>query len=103
MEQILFKGKELTPSEKLELLRANCIASEFTQIKISFTEEDLDEMKSRLSEVCIEKDGLEDELKDLSKDLRTKIKTQVETIKVLLKLLKDKYEYQTQEVFHFDD
>ena len=44
MEQILFKGKELTPSEKLELLRANCIASEFTQIKISFTEEDLDEI-----------------------------------------------------------
>ncbi len=94
MEETIYQGK--TPSEKLELLRANCRTSEFLQIKIFFTEEDLDEMKSRLSEVCIEKDGLEDELKDLSKDLRTKIKTQAETIKVLLKLLKDKYEYQIQ-------
>jgi len=101
MKETIYDGK--TPMEKIELLRANCRSSEFTQIKIYFSQDDLDEMKSNLSELCIEKDGNEDELKELSKGLRDKIKEQSGRIKALLKLLKDKYEYQTQEVFDFDD
>jgi hypothetical protein len=101
MKETIYEGR--TQSEKIELLKANCLHSEFQQVKIFFSEDDLNEMKSRLSEHCISKSGYEDELKDVGKDLRNKIKEQNETIRMLLQFLKDKFEYQTQEVFDFDD
>lgn len=90
-------------NEKLDLLRANCKSSEFQDVKIFFSEEDLAEMKTRLSEVSIDRDAFEDELRELSKGLREKIKASTNTFKILLVHLKNKFEYQSQEVFDFDD
>lgn len=100
MEQI-YGGK--TPNEKLELLKANCRSQETENVKIFFSQDDLDEMKSRLSESSIERNALEDELSDIGKGLRGKIKSETKTIKGLLTHLKNKFEYQMQEVFDFDD
>jgi len=66
MKETIYEGR--TQSEKIELLRANCNHSELQQVKIFFSEDDLNEMKSRLSEHCITKSGYEDELKDIGKE-----------------------------------
>jgi hypothetical protein len=97
----IYFGK--TPNEKLDLLKANCKTAEKQQVKVFFSEDDLAEMKSRLSESSIERNNLEDELSDIGKGLRGKIKSETKTIKNLLLYLKNKYEYQEQEVFDFDD
>lgn len=97
----IYDGK--TQNEKLELLKANCRTSEKQEVKVFFSEDDLAEMKSMLSESSIEREKLEDELKDLTKGLRGKIKSETKTIKGLLVYLKNKYEHQEQEVFEFDD
>jgi hypothetical protein len=101
MEEQLFKDK--SPAERLQLLIDNCASRETQNVKVFFSEDDLAEMKSRLSEISITKDALEDDLKELSGDLRKKIKTEGAAIKGLLRYLKDKYEEQAQEVFNFDD
>lgn len=97
----IFEGK--SNEERLQLLADNCKSKEVQLVKIYFSEDDLAEMKSRLSERSIEKDALEDELKELSKDLRSKIKIESVGIKGLLTHLKNKFEEQSQEVFNFDD
>lgn len=100
-KETMYEGRP--QNEKLDLLRANCKSSEFQDVKIYFSEEDLAEMRTRLSEVSIERDALEDELRELSKGIREKIKISTNTFKILLVHLKNKFEYQSQEVFNFDD
>src|SRR3990170_1646611 len=92
----IYFGK--TQNEKLELLRANCRTTEKAQVKVFFSEDDLAEMKSRLSESSIERNVLEEELSDIGKGLRGKIKSETKTIKGLLTYLKNKFEYQTQDI-----
>ena len=41
-----------TQNERLELLNANCLKKEEQSIKVFYSEDDLIEMKSRLSENC---------------------------------------------------
>jgi hypothetical protein len=101
MEKSKYEGK--TQAEKIELLKANCRETEKQNVQIFFSEDDLAEMKSRLSEFSIERDANEDELRDITKGVRTKIKTHTKNIKGLLVHLKNKFEYQMQDVFHFDD
>jgi hypothetical protein len=101
MKEQLYEGR--TPSEKLQLLTDNCASKEQQLVKVYFSEDDLAEMKSRLSEHAIQEDDLKDELKELSAGLRARIKEQSATIKGLLRYIKDKYEEQLQDVFHFDD
>jgi hypothetical protein len=101
MKQQLFPEK--SHAERLEIMRETCRSAEYMQVKIQFTQEDLDEMKSRLSEICIEKDAIEDALREQSKEYRLKIKELVKIVKVLLENLKNKYEYQNQQVFLYDD
>ncbi len=97
----IYEGKP--HNEKLDLLKANCKSMEKQNVKVFFSEDDLAEMKSRLSEASIERNALEDELSDIGKGLRGKIKSETKTIKGLLIHLKNKFEYQEQEVFEFDD
>lgn len=97
----IYDGKP--QNEKLDLLKANCKSAEKQQVKVFFSEDDLAEMKSRLSESSIERNALEDELSDIGKGLRGKIKSETKTIKGLLIYLKNKFEYQEQDVFEFDD
>ena len=92
-----------TQNERLELLNANCLKKEEQSIKVFYSEDDLIEMKSRLSENSIERNELENELKELSSSLRLSIKTKTKKIKDLLLGLKNKYEYQMQTIFEFDD
>lgn len=99
--QTIYDGKP--QNEKLDLLRANCRGTEKMRVKVFFSEDDLAEMKSRLSDSSIERDVMEDELKDLSKGIRRRIKAETQKIKNLLVFLKDKFEYQEQEVFEFDN
>lgn len=94
---------EKSQAERLDLLKANCRTAEKQQVKVFFSEDDLAEMKSRLSEHSIERDKHEDELKEISTCIRAKIKSETKDIKGLLVYLKNKYEYQEQEVFEFDD
>ena len=101
MEETLYAGLPL--AEKIELLKANCKTTEKQQIKMFFSEDDLSEMKSRLSELSIERNADEEELKELSKGLRDKIKESSGRIKGLLTYLKDKFELQLQDVYEFDD
>lgn len=99
--ETIYEGK--SPEEKIELLRANCKSKEIEKVKVFFSQDDLDEMKSRLSESSIERKAVEDELSEISKGLRGQIKSHTKEINNLLRLLKNKYEYENQEVFYFDD
>jgi hypothetical protein len=101
MEELLYDGK--TRAEKIELLKANCLQKEDSRLKFFFSEDDIDEMKSRLAEESIEREQNEDELRQISKATRTKIKENTRRIKELLVFLKDKFEYRTEEIYHFDD
>lgn len=101
LKQTIFENK--TQNERLELLKANAVTIEREMVKVHFSEDDLAEMKSRLSENSIIKNDLEIEKKDLTTDLNLKIKEQKGYIKGLLGYLKLKYEEQSQEVFLFDD
>lgn len=101
LKQTIFENA--TQNERLELLKANARTIETEMVRVHFSEDDLSEMKSRLSESSIIKNDLEIEKKDLTTDLNLKIKEQKGTIKGLLGYLKLKYEEQSQEVFLFDD
>lgn len=101
MEQTKYDGK--TKAEKIDLLRANCRQAEVTQVQFFFSEDDLAEMKSRLSELSIEREANEDELREITKGVRAKIKENTAHIKGLLTYLKNKFEYRQEEVYHFDD
>jgi len=92
-----------TQNKKLELLEANCKSKEQQMVQVDFSEDDLSEMKSRLSEIAIEKDELEVELKELSKGLRDKIKEKNGKLKGLLVHLRNKYDLQMQTVYEFDN
>jgi hypothetical protein len=97
------KYQDRTPEERLEMLKANCYHSELQNVKVYFTEEEMADMKSALSEESITRNGLEEELSEIGKELRNQIKQRTQKIKELLKFLKNGFEEQKQEVFEFDD
>lgn len=95
--------QDVKQAERLEMLKANCRASDTQFVKVYFSDNDLEEMRANLSELAIIKNDQEEELKELSRDLKKSIKTQNEKIKSILRFLKDKYDLQEQEVYEFDD
>jgi len=95
--------QDKTPEEKIQFLRDNAMQIEKQNVKMMFSEEELSEMKSNLSDISIEENELKDELKEISKDLKDKIKFKRENIKGLLKYLKDKHKLENQEVYLIDD
>jgi len=95
--------QDKTPEQKIQFLRDNAMQIEKQNVKVMFSEEELSEMKSNLSDISIEENELKDELKEISKDLKDKIKFKRENIKGLLKYLKDKHRLENQEVYLIDD
>lgn len=100
MEQLF---QDQTPEQRVQSLRDNAFAIEKSNVKALFSDDEIAEMKTNLSEVSIAENELKEELKEISKDLKDRIKTKRESIKGLLQYLKDKYKIENQEVYLMDD
>lgn len=94
---------EQSQQKRLQMMQDNCTSKEVQPVKIWFSEDDLAEMKSQLSDISIDKNDLEDELKEMSSGLKVQIKEKMKSLRKLLFLLKCKYEMKNEEVYLFED
>lgn len=101
MEQFLFH--EYAPDQRAEYLKDNCIAVEEMGYTRRFTNEELAQMKSSLSDISIEHNDEEEEKKELLADINARIKGLVTARKAILKKLKNKAEYVKEPCFKFSD
>lgn len=100
-KEAYFKG--LTPIERQTALKENAVESYTKNVVRNFSEDDLSEMKDRLSETCIGLNDVELEKKDLNAEINGRIKSIKLNRGTLLKDLKNKY-YENQEtVYDIDD
>ncbi len=95
--------KNLPPVERVSALRANAVEAYHKNVVRDFSEEDLDEMKSRLSEVSIVLNDTEIEKAEANKEINLRIKTEKLKRSTLLKDLKNKYYESQEQVFDIDD
>jgi len=100
-KEAYFKG--LSPIERQTALKENAVESYTKSVVRNFSEDDLSEMKDRLSETCINLNDVELEKKDLNAEINARIKAIKVQRGTLLRDLKNKY-YENQEtVFDIDD
>jgi len=100
-KEAYFKG--LNQNERLTALRENAVKQYNKNVVRNFSEEELTEMKSTLSEVDISMNDAEIEKKEITAEVSGRIKVFKESRSVLLRDLKNKY-YETEEsVFDIDD
>jgi|GEM_PF-5711666 len=100
-KEAYFKG--LNQNERLTALRENAVKQYNKNVVRNFSEEELTEMKSTLSEVDISMNDAEIEKKEITAEVSGRIKVFKESRAVLLRDLKNKY-YETEEsVFDIDD
>lgn len=92
-----------TPEELRQFLEDNSSGSEQMMVKRYFTDEELEQMRVEMTDNSILRYDKQEELKDLTSGLRREIKNYSTLIAEKLKLLKDKYEEQREEVFLLDD
>ena len=93
----------LSHNERLDKLKSECRSTDKKMIQVHFNQDDLAEMKSRLSEHLIKKDEITDEMKEQASAFKKLIKAEAKAIKGLLSYIRDGFEYQEQEVYEFDD
>lgn len=95
--------KNLPHNERLTALRENAVKSYQKNIIRDFTEEELSDIKTTLSEQAITLNDAEIEKKELTADLTAKIKLKKAEIKTTLRDLKNKYYENEETVFDIDD
>jgi hypothetical protein len=95
--------KNLPHNERLTALRENAVKSYQKNVIRDFTEEELSDIKTTLSEQAITLNDAEIEKKELTADLTAKIKLKKAEIKTTLRDLKNKYYENEEAVFDIDD
>jgi predicted RNase H-like nuclease (RuvC/YqgF family) len=85
---------------RLDLIRDNCdeVIPKYSYMR-KFTDEEIDEYKSNLSDDSVEIDTLKDELEDIKKDYKAKMKPKEKRLKFLLKCLREKAISATEECY----
>jgi hypothetical protein len=101
MEQILFP--ELSPEKRVEMLENNCDALEEKGFTRRFTEEEIAEMKTNLSEVAITVNDVEMEKKQHAEVFNSQLKPLKNQQGTLLVKLKNKAEYIKDICYKFID
>jgi hypothetical protein len=95
--------KNLSPVERISALRENAVEAYHKNVIRDFSDDDLIEMKDRLSEVSIELDNTEIEKKELNKEIKARI-TDIKCRRGdLLKNIRNKYYESNEQVFDIDD
>jgi len=95
--------KSLSDIERATALKENAVSAYTKNVVRDFTEEDLDEMKSRLSEVDIELNDTEIEKKELTQEINGRIKIFKTRRSELLRDLKNKYFESNETVYDIDN
>lgn len=95
--------KKLQPLDRVQALKDNAVECYQKNVIRNFSEEELVEMKSDLSEVDISFNDLEMEKKEMVAEINDKIKVYKDKRSLLLKHLKDKYYESNEDVFDIDN
>ena len=95
--------KKLPYAERLTALRENAVTSYEKNVIRDFSEEELADIKTTLSEQAIVLNDVEIEKKELTSGLTAKIKVLKGDIKTTLRDLKNKYYESEETVFDIDD
>lgn len=93
----------LPQTERATAIRELAVTSYNKNVVRNFTEEELTEMKSELSEVDINLNDLEEEKKAVTAEINERIKPVKDARSILLKQLKDKYFENMETVYDIDD
>lgn len=95
--------KQMDHNDRLDALRANADSVEQKDVEEVFSQEELAEMKTNLSDFVIDELKKKDELRELSKSLRADIKVQSDNIKLVSRFIADGYRVVNQEVYNIAD
>lgn len=95
--------KGMDHNDRLDALRANADSVERKDVEEVFSQEELAEMKTNLSDFVIDELKKKDELRELSKGLRADIKVQSDNIKLVSRFIADGYRVVNQEVYNIAD
>lgn len=95
--------KKLQHTERITALRENAVMSYEKNVIRDFSEEELSDIKTTLSEQAIELNDVEIEKKELTSGLTSKIKVIKGNIKTTLRDLKNKYYENEETVYDIDD
>jgi C1A family cysteine protease len=98
--QKLFEGRG--NAERLELLENNMLRQTERTYQKDFTQEEVDEFKTIMSEDMIKLDAIEDELAEVKKEFKAKMEPLQKNIKGLLTFIKFKSRQVTEQVYLFD-
>ena len=93
----------LDPEDRAQILRDSCDAIEQKGYMVAYTPEELDRMKSELSDVAIQINDIEEEKKAIMAEFTDRLKPLTEDKKALLKGLKEKAYYTKADCFRFTD
>ena len=95
--------KSLSQNERLDALKNDAVEQYEKLMKRDLEQIDLDEMKSRLSEIDIALNDMELQKKELVAPINIRIKEAKDTHAILLRDLKNKYYEINEVVFDVDD
>lgn len=99
----LFGGDNITPDERLQMLKDNCSGVEEMEYFHEYTPEELNDHKNRLFEVDVELHKIKLEKKKIADELRAKEKPFANEHTELLTNIKRRGEDLNEEVFKFVD
>lgn len=96
--------QELPEPERIQALKDNCTEIEENyRTKRFFSKEELDDLKTEVSDESILVSELEDKLKEISAPIKADIKSKKIDLRATLKLVKQKYEENLEDVYLFAD
>jgi hypothetical protein len=101
MDKQLFS--EMPEVKRVQMLRDNCDGAEEVGYMKHFSPQQITEMKDDLSEVAIQINDVNEEKAEAMKDYKERLKPLAETKKVLLRNIKQKAEFVTEQCFKFVD
>lgn len=97
-------GKEfLDPEQRIRFLKDNCDKIEQRGYMKRFTPERIQEMKETLAETSIEINDIEEEKKSMMDEIKSRLDPLVSVRKELLKDIKNKAEFTSENCFKFVD